>query len=140
MGGCANGMQSVLMAPLNPFPSSSPRDRPFAFAAAFAAAGLADGAPYHLSKGLMNGYTQVLAKAYPEMKVRACVCADLSDEASDPTHIYLHVVVSVRSVPTQVNACSPGFIETILPLLVSDVCYLCCNIFSTLFVVFEILS
>lgn len=40
--------------------------------AAFAAAGLADGAPYHLSKALMNGYTQVLCKTYPKLKVNSC--------------------------------------------------------------------
>jgi len=40
--------------------------------AAFAAAGLDDGAPYHLSKALMNGYTQVLAKKYDKMIINAC--------------------------------------------------------------------
>ena len=39
---------------------------------AFEAAGLSDGAPYHLSKAMMNGYTQVMAKAYPKLIVNSC--------------------------------------------------------------------
>ena len=40
--------------------------------AAFESAGLADGAPYHLSKALMSGYCQVLSKSYPQLIVNSC--------------------------------------------------------------------
>ena len=41
-------------------------------AAAFAAKGLADGAPYGLSKALANTYTLVLAREHPSLRVNAC--------------------------------------------------------------------
>jgi NAD(P)-dependent dehydrogenase (short-subunit alcohol dehydrogenase family) len=40
--------------------------------AKFAEAGLADGAPYHLSKALMTGYTQALQKLYPQLTINCC--------------------------------------------------------------------
>ena len=77
-----------------------------AIKAAFAAAGLDDGAPYHLSKALMNGYTQVLASPFSTTRPAS------SPLLTRSSSVMTWQVLAKKYPKMKINSCSPGFIET----------------------------
>ncbi len=69
---------------------------------AFAARGLADGAPYGLSKALANTYTRAFARRHPELRVNACTPGFIE------TDLTRHYAASQNKSPAELGMKPPA--------------------------------